>query len=184
MEHSLRGSVLVTLLLVGLAACSGPETSASEVSPPDPAPTHTVRKQLSASPVGDCGLLTQAEIEQAFGDALTVTRVSGRGARGGGCTVAMAQGEHSELGFKVGDRLAFELRKQDLQGQSGIRVEPIDLGAEAYLVNGANVIAVNADGHSISLGLTLIVMGRPLPLDADATAAGVTRLAASILGRI
>jgi hypothetical protein len=181
-------AAVVACSFAWLPACSGPEAplpggAAREGARPA-AVAATGQKADRPAAGGDCDLLTRAEIEQAFGGALTVTRVSGRGDRGSGCTVTMAQGEHSELVFQVGDRAAFDMRREGAEGQSRITSEPIDLGVEAYLLNGAQVIALDAEGRSVSLGLTLIVMGGALPVDEATVAAGVRGLAGKVLARL
>jgi hypothetical protein len=77
-----------------------------------------------------------------------VTRVSGRGARGSGCTVSIAE------------------------------------GTETYLVNGGQVIAVDAEGRSISLGLMLLVFDGNAPVPAAEVASGVQSLARLALERL
>lgn len=189
-------SFLVALSLctiVPLAACSGsgsqaPATTARDAqassAPATPAAgTPAPGTSATTAASGDCELLTQAEITEAFKGALTVTRMSGRGARGGGCTVSIAEGEGSQLVVQAGTRDDFEMRKKTYLGQD-LKVERLDIGAEAYLINGAQVIAVDAKGQSISLGLTLLVFGKELPVDAATVAGGVRKLGATAIGRL
>jgi hypothetical protein len=61
---------------------------------------------------------------------------------------------------------------------------PIALGQEAFLVNGAQVIALRDDGQSLSLGLTLIVFDAPVPLTEEEIRSGVESLAGSALVRL
>lgn len=180
------GTTVLICAIASLWGCSKPEAPSAEAGASAtvaPAASAEPAKAASKATTGDCDLLSQAEIEQAFGGALTVRGTSGRGGRGSGCTVTMAPGEASELVFQVGDRAAFEMRRDSVKGSS-VPVETIELGEEAYLLNGAQVIAVDAGGRSISLGLTLIVFGGPMPIEPDAVAAGVKELAAKVLERL
>jgi hypothetical protein len=181
------GTSVLICAIASLWGCSKPEAPSAEAGASAavaPASSAEPAKTAAKTATGDCDLLSQAEIEQAFGGALTVRGTSGRGERGGGCTVTLAQGEHSELVFQVGDRAVFEMRRDDARSQSGIPVEPIDIGVEAYLLNRAQVIAIDAEGRSISLGLTLLVFGGPMPIEADAVATGVRELAEKALARL
>ena len=176
---------MLVCAMVALWGCSKPE------APPTEAPTSApgavagaAASKPAAATVGDCDLLTREEIERAFGGTLTIRSTSGRGGRGSGCTVTMEQGEASELVLQVGDRAAFEMRRDSFLSQTSIPCEAIDLGVEAYLVNGAQVIAIDAGGRSVSLGLTLFVFGEPMPVERDAVAAGVKELAAKVFERL
>jgi hypothetical protein len=184
MKTALAALVTIASLTL-LAACSEPD-GASEVRTPATVTTEAPepRTGKAAKPAGDCDLLTTAEIEQAFDGKLQVKRISGNGERGRGCTVSIVQGEDSQLVFQVSSRQGFDALKQSYSAQSRISMEPIPVGAEAWLVNGAQVIAIDASERSINLGLMLIVFGEPLPLDKQTVASGVQTLAQTALGRL
>jgi hypothetical protein len=178
------------LVLALAAGCSGteqavPDRSTTGTAAPDAGSATAGRAPATPrAPGGDCDLLSEAEIAEAFGGALTVTRSSGHGERGAGCTVSIAEGEDGQLVFQAGNRAAFEARKQAYQSQSRIRAETLDVGEEAYLFNGAQVIAIDTRGQSISIGLTLFVVGGPMPIADQAVAAGLEDLAKRALDRI
>jgi len=187
---------LAPLSLIALGACSGPDDSAPVAgtqvagtpavasSPALERDTPATRNTASPASRGDCDLLSGAEIQQAFADALTVTRLSGHGGRDSGCTVSIAQGEESQLVVQAGGRDAFEARKQAYESQSRVTMEPVAIGVEAYLVNGAQVIAVDAQGRSINIGLMLLVFRGEPPIDAAGIAAGLQALARMALERL
>lgn len=62
--------------------------------------------------------------------------------------------------------------------------EPVPVGTEAYLVNGGQVIAVDAGGRSISVGLMLLVFDGNAPVPAAEVASGVQSLARLALERL
>jgi len=174
---------LASLTLV--SACSEPD---SDPTTSEPATASVKASQPAAAkpeqPAGDCDLLTAAEIEQAFAGTLQVKRISGHGERSRGCTVSIVQGEDSQLLFQIGARPDFEARKQSYSAQSGLSMEPIPVGTEGWLVNNAQVIAIDGSERSINLGLMLIVFGAPLPVDAQTVASGVETLARTALERL
>lgn len=133
------------------------------------------------APQGDCDLLSAAEITGAFEGRLSVKRAGGRGERGSGCTYDLAEVDEAQLILQAGDRNAFELRKENY---AGMPLEALDLGEEAWLVNGAQVIAVSAEGDSISLGLQLFTFGQPTPVDPAQARAGLESLARTALERM
>lgn len=181
---------LAALALMTLGACSGAEdgTSSAPAAPPSQpaaASLDTDRKnQASPDPRGDCDLLSVADIEQAFGDKLRVTRVSGRGARGNGCTVSIAEGADSQIVFQAGGQADYDARKETYLSQSQVTREPVPIGREAYLVNGSQVIAVDGEGRSISIGLMLLVFDGNAPATAAEVATGVQSLARLSLERL
>jgi hypothetical protein len=176
---------VVAVLLAGMAACSGPE------APPDSATSGTggavAAGSRASAPAGDCDLVSQQEVEAAFDGALTVTRMFGRGARGSVCTVYiaegtdLAEGRETQIVLQAGNRAVFDARKAAYQSQS---MEPIEIGTEAWLVNGAQVIAVRDDGGSISVGLMLMTFGTPSPVTPEAIASGVEDIARRALERL
>jgi hypothetical protein len=181
---------LAALALLALGACSAGQDSTS-TAPAAPttqasaASGDAVRNDKAESgPRGDCDLLSAAEIEQAFGNKLRVTRVSGRGARGSGCTVSIAEGTETQLVFQVGGQADYDARKETYLSQSRVTHEPVPVGTEAYLVNGGQVIAVDAEGRSISVGLMLLVFDGNAPVPAAEVASGVQSLARLALERL
>lgn len=184
---------LAALALLVFGACSGPGDGAppvttaapaqdSAATPPDGGDADRARG-AEAGPGGDCGLLSVTEIEQAFGNRLRVKRVSGSGSRGSGCTVSIAEGADSQLVFQAGGQADYDARKEAYLSQSRVTREPVSIGTEGYLVNGAQVIAVDADGRSISVGLMLLVFDGTAPVTAAEVAAGVQSLARLALER-
>ena len=172
------------LLLAALAACSPtsdappPATNAeTTASAPPPA-------AASAKPQGDCDLFSAEELSQAFDGRLRVHRAGGRGGRGSGCTYSLAGLEESQLVLQAGGPEQFDARKQSYSGQSGVAMEPLDLGREAWLVNKAQVIAVREDGGSVSLGLQLITFDQEPPVDESQARAGLEELARLALERL
>jgi hypothetical protein len=187
---SMKRSVVAVLSAVaffaGASACSGPEAPSPAASPAavTSAAAPAAQPAAKAAQTGDCDLVSQDEIEAAFGGALTVTRMSGRGARGSSCTISIAQGMETQLVIQAGNRAAFEARKEAYQSQSRIPMVPLEIGTEAYLVNGAQAIAVDDNDRSISVGLTLITVGAPTPITAEVAAAGVEEVTRKAFGRL
>jgi hypothetical protein len=187
-------TVLAALAMLTLGACSGADDGASPVpaapttqtaSPAPSARSQADRDAAAASgPRGDCDLLSVAEIEEAFGNRLRVTRVGGYGPRGNGCTVSIAEGTETQLVFQAGGQAAYDARKEAYRSQSSVTREPVSIGTEAYLVNGGQVIAVDAEGRSISIGLMLLVFNGQAPVTPTEVAAGVQSLARLALERI
>ncbi len=193
MTRTIQTGLAVLALLV-LGACSGAgdgtptvtaasPSQASSAAPPDGNGTDR-SPGTAAGPSGDCDLLSVTEIEQAFGHRLRVKRVSASGTRGSGCTVSIAEGADSQLVFQAGGQADYDARKEAYLSQSRVTREPVPIGAEAYLVNGGQVIAVDADGRSISVGLTLLVFDGNVPVTAAEVAAGVQSLAQLALERL
>lgn len=175
------------LLLATLAACS----PASEAPPPatgaDPA-ARAASAPPAAAPAakaqGDCDLISNEELSQAFDGRLSVRRAGGRGERGSGCTYTLAEVDESELVLQAGGLDQFNARKQSYSSQSGVAMEPLDIGREAWLVNNAQVIAVREDGGSVSLGLLLITFGQTPPVDKAQAREGLEELARLALERL
>jgi hypothetical protein len=180
-------TTLAAVSLAVLLGCSAPEddepAGAPAAAPPQERSASTKRQEAAPGPRGDCDLLSVEDIQQAFGGALTVKRVSGHGLRGSSCTVSLVEGEDGQLVFQAGNREAFDARKQAYQSQSQLSFEPVDVGIEGYLVNQAQVIAVDANGRSISIGLVLFVFGGGMPIDPDGVSTGLQSLARTALSR-
>lgn len=129
---------------------------------------------------GDCDLVSQQEIEEAFDGALIVKRMSGRGARGSGCTVSIDAGQ---IVLQAGNHAVFEARKAAYQAQAST-VPLGGIGTEAYLVNGAQVIAKGDNDRSISVGLMLMTIGTATPVSPEGVAAGVEEIAKAAFARM
>lgn len=174
--------------LATLGACSGSpapdEAAATGPAPIAAAPAPAATEAPKPEPQGDCDLLTAGEISAAFGGKLTVRRTSGYGHRGGSCTYSLAEVPDSQIILQAGDAAAHEAKRETYAGYRGVKMLPIALGKEAFLVNGAQVIALRGDGQSLSLGLTLIVFDAPVPLSEEEIRAGVESLAGSALDRL
>jgi hypothetical protein len=174
--------------LATLGACSGgpaPEDAAvAETAPTAVSPAPAASEASRPEPQGDCDLLTASEISAAFGGKLTVRRTSGRGSRGSSCTYTLAEVPDSQIILQAGDLAAHEAKREAYAGYRGVKMIELPIGKEAFLVNGAQVIALRDDGQSISLGLTLIVFDAPMPLTEEEIHAGVASLAGSALARL
>lgn len=178
------------LLLATLVACSqspAPERGAtpatgSAAESSDPAPARPGADETADR--GDCDLLAASEIADAFAGGLSVERAGGRGARGSGCTYSLAEVDEAQLILQTGNRDAFDQRKEAYAAQSAVSMEALELGQEAWLVNGAQVIAVTDGGDSVSLGLLMVVFDQPAPVDAAQTREGLTTLARTTLDRL
>ena len=174
--------------LATLGACSGSpapdDAAASGESPIAAAQAPAVTEAATPEPQGDCDLLTAGEISAAFGGRLTVHRTSGRGGRGSSCTYSLAEIPDSQIIVQAGDQAAHDAKRDNFAGYRGVQMIPIPLGQEAFLVNGAQVIALRDDGQSLSLGLTLIVFDAPVPLTEEEIRAGVETLAGNALSRL
>jgi len=180
-----------------LAACSD-EKAAATASPvaqaSEPAQRQAAAPTQSRSAAGkgesgkagqgDCDLLSAAELEAAFDGRLSFGRMSGRGPRGRGCTVVLGGDVEGQLIMQAGNRAAFETRKQSYSGQSSVRMEPVDLGVEAYRVNDYQIIVDAGDDRSLSLGLQVFFLGDSAPITAGEGAAGVEALTRQALARL
>lgn len=180
---------LATVVLVLSTACSPSSSQQDEPAlAKDDAPAtggEPGREAAAAAKApaqkGDCDLLSAAEITGAFEGRLSVTRAGGHGARGSGCTYDLAEANEAQLILQAGNRAAFDMRKENY---AGMPLEKLDWGEEAWLVNNAQVIAVSADGDSISLGLQLFTFGQPTPVDPAQARAGLESLARTALERM
>lgn len=175
------------LLLGALVACSpateAPPTEARGEAAP-PAASAQAGPAPAASAQGDCDLFSSDELREAFAGQLSARRASGRGGRGSGCTYSLAEVSESELVLQAGDQAAFDARKQAYSSQSGLGMEPLDIGREAWLVNGAQVIAVREDGASVSLGLMMITFNQPAPVSDEQVRDGLVQLSRLALERL
>lgn len=182
---------LAGFALALFAACSQSPAPAEEsadaatrVAPVSQSKPDGAGAREAAAAQGDCDLLAGVDIADAFAGRLSVKRAGSHGARGSGCTYDLAEVDESQLILQAGDRNAFEQRKQSYSSQSAIAMEPLDLGQESWLVNGAQVIAVADTGESVSLGLQMFTFGQPAPVDAAQTREALTALARTALERL
>lgn len=111
-------------------------------------------------------------------------RSGGHGGRGGSCTYDLAEVSESQLVVQAGDAGAYAARKESYAAQSGVPMEAIPLGKEAFLVNRAQVIVLDEDGQSLSLGLSIFTYDQPLPVEHEEIAAGLESLARTALDRM
>lgn len=181
-----RKATLATgLLALVLAACSDGNSSQSALA--DSASGTQSDTEVSQTPPqaaqGDCDLLDLDALAQTFAGKLTFTGLSGRGARGGGCTVSVAQGEESQVILQVGDAADYAARKDAYHSQ-GLKLVPVNLGREAFVVNDAQLIAIDNQNRSISLGLSLVVFSGEPPLSNEEAAAGIEKAGSEILANM
>ena len=185
------GSGLVFLTCMALAGCSAvDDTTASE----DAVQAATgIQVAKSTSPDirgseragrGDCALLRVEDIHAAFGGKLRVTGIEGGRERGSGCEYNLAGFDQGQILLQTGDRASYDMRREAARDQRGVTIEPLALGLEAHIINDAQVIAVDAQGRSISLGLVLIAFESPLPVTRDESAVAMEALAAGVLERL
>lgn len=178
-------TLATALLALGLSGCSGGNESQSATA--DSAGGPQGDAALSQSPPqaaqGDCDLLDPDTLERAFGSKLTFTGMSGRGERGGGCTVSVAQGEESQIILQVGDAEDYAARK-DAYGAQGLELTPVNLGREAFIVNDAQLIGIDDENRSISLSLSLVVFDGEPPLSGEEVAAGIEQAGGEVLANM
>lgn len=182
----------MSLFVFALAACSGggapADTPAADgmtsATAAAPTPDQPPGSDSAPTPNGDCDMLSGDEITAAFGGKLTVSRSSGRGERGSGCTYSIAEVAEGQLILQAGDEAAYLAKKQAYSNQSRVRLEPMALGKEAHLVNGAQAIALRDDGKSISLGLSLMAFDAPAPVTEEETRNGISLLAEKAMARL
>lgn len=178
-------SIATLTLSLLLAGCGGEDTEKGD------APITTRQATPSNGEVtvlerGDCDLFTQEELSEAFGEKLTFGKLVGYRGRGSSCTVSV-QGYEGEFILQAESREAFENRREtyfEYERQGSATMEPVDVGAEAYLLNNAQVIAIDAEGRAINTALQLFVFGEELPLSKEEFGAGVQAIARKALDRL
>jgi hypothetical protein len=181
---------VAAVTILSLAACSpsaepapvGPAVAASSEPGAGPATTESATTVPVAE--GDCDLLSAADVGRAFGGKLTVRKSSGRGTRGGGCTYSIAEVSESQLVVQVENEEGYAARKDAYARNSAVPMSAMTLGKEAFVVNGAQVIALREDGQAISLGLMLIVFNQPSPLTDEEVRSGMESLARTAFERM
>ncbi len=157
------------------------ETAAASVS----ARESTASPQDRESNRGDCDLITDAELDAAFGGKLSFRKLQGFGQRGRGCT-AVIVGVEGEFILQAQTRESFETRRDTYQtyvDQSSATMTPVDVGVEGYLVNNAQIIAIDDQGRSISVALQIFVFGGELPLTPQDTSTSLEVIARQALAR-
>lgn len=177
---------IAAFALATLSGCGGSSGDAPAAAAPTSATAPAMAPDRSTTPQaqGDCDLFSADEVRKAFNGLLSVRRAGGRGERGGGCTFQIAEVNESELVLQAGGQADFDARKQAYSSQSALKKEPLELGREAWLFNGAQVIAVREDGASISLGLLLITFNQPVPVTDEQVRDGLVDLAGLALDRL
>ncbi|WP_222564245.1 hypothetical protein [Novilysobacter antarcticus] len=185
---------IMSLCVFALAACSGggasTDTSAADgmasatAAASTPTPNESVMGDSAPTPQGDCDLLSADEIAAAFAGKLTVTRNSGHGERGGSCTYYIAEVPEGQLILQAGDEAAYLAKKESYSSYRGVKMEPMAFAKEAFLVNGAQAIALRDDGKSISLALSLVAFDTPVPVTPEEAGAGVSSLAEKVTARL
>ncbi len=183
---------IMALCALVLTACSGSgvpaDTPAADGTKSAAAaaatPSQSVTTDSAPAPKGDCDLLSADEITAAFAGKLTVVRTSGRGERGSSCTYSIAEVPEGQLILQAGDEAAYLAQKQSYSSYRGVKMEPMAFGKEAYLVNGAQAIALREDGKSISLALSLMAFNTPVPVTVEESGTGISLLAEKVLARL
>ena len=132
------------------------------------------------------GLLGRADIAEAFGGLLTVkdTTVAAMGDEVAGCMLFLDEGANNRINFNIGDAEDFASRKDSQMRQTGGTHEAFDAGTEAHAFNGINVIALNADGKSLSLGLSSAAIEEENLLTQEQSTTGLKLLAQRIMSRL
>ena len=185
------------LLALTLAACGN-----SEPSPPPaaatPAPAATTGQSTANKPeakpettqtdTGICDLLTQAEIVAAFGGQLEFgpPDLYGRGdSPYQTCQriiKAGIDGNHLQFGTTTeGTYLEYKKYEQ----MSSVKFEYLEgLGAEAFILNEAQLGIRVGDGRFLKASLQLISFGEALPIENEAVREGLIELGGLLLVRI
>jgi len=184
----LRGILPATLVLM-LAACGNSEPPPPAAATAAQPPAAASAKAASPAPAkeetagGMCAHLTAEEIADAFGGQLTFgpARESNRGA---GCQVPIKAGVDGN-NFAFGTTIEGNyLEYKKYERLSSVDFEYIEgLGAEAFLINGAQLGINVGDGRYLNLSVQLITMdGLPLPKEDIGT--GLQDLGRKLLDRL
>lgn len=176
----------LSLLVAGCGGGDAQESNAQGAQPSTaqsatPAPEPEAKREW-----GDCDLFTKDELNDAFGGHLTFGELSGYRGRGSGCTVTI-QGYEGEFTLQAISRDSFEHRREtytEYVRQGSTTMDVVNVGEEGYLINDAQVIAVNADGDAVNVGLLLIVFEDDLPMSREQVAIGVQMIAQKALDRL
>ncbi len=181
-----------TLALI-LTACGGDDSAAKDQTNQrtDIAAAGTPDRKSAASEQdkeinrGDCDLLTEAELDAAFGGKLSFGKFEGFRQRGSGCTVPTV-GIEGQFFLQAQTKDSFEAHRDTYQtyaDQSSATMAPVNVGVEGYIVNDAQIIAIDDQGRAISVALQLFVFGGDLPITKQESAHGVEAIARQALER-
>jgi|GEM_PF-3339525 len=185
--RSVLASFGLSLLLVGCG--DGGSTQESDTPAVQPSTAQQAAAQANDEPKrewGDCDLFTKEELTEAFGGRLTFGNLSGFRGRGSSCTVSV-QGYEGEFILQAESREAFENRRETYKEyvrQGSATMEAATVGAEAYVINNAQVIAIDSEGRAINVALQLFVFGDDLPMSPEQVAVGVETIAQKALDRL
>lgn len=184
----------VLVLAAALVGCGGQNTdpagqmnqieNPSEVTTPRKTNATTGPEQKVNR--GDCDLFTEAELGAAFGGKLSFGKFQGYRQRGSGCTAPVI-GYEGQFILQAESKESFELRRDTYEGyveQESASMASVDLGVEAYIINDAQIIAIDDQGRAISVALQLFVFGSELPVTKHESALGVEVIARNALGRL
>lgn len=132
------------------------------------------------------GLLGSADVAEAFDGLLTVkdTTVAAMGEEVAGCMLFLDEGANIRINFNIGDAEDFASRKDSQMRQTGGTHEAFDAGTEAHVFNGINVIALNAEGKSLSMGLSSAAIDEENLLTQEQSTTGLKLLAQRIMSRL
>ncbi len=132
------------------------------------------------------GLLSRADIEEAFDGVLTVqsTTVAAMGGDIAGCLIQIEEGINNRLNLTVADQETFLTRKEAQMRASGGRQDTLDVGAEGYVFDGVYAIALLEDGRSVSLGISPKVVSEENILTPEQGAEGLGILTDRIVSRL
>lgn len=179
---------LALALALALSGCSAAD-NASAQAPAAPASqrvsTDDASSKAMAAKAGACGLLNSDDIQQAFAGKLTVLRTSPHHGNDAACSWYLVEGREQEnfISLGIGDTESFDFLKSQFVTPGKTPTKPIAIGREAYLVNGAEIIAIDQAGHSLRLAAQLIFFGEPSPISKEALAKGLEDLANLTLER-
>lgn len=176
----------LSLLVAGCSGGDAQESDATGAQRPTAQEATPSAKPQAKREWGDCDLFTKEELTDAFGGHLTFGYLSGYRGRGSGCTVTV-QGYEGEFILQAISRDAFEHRREtytEYVRQGSTTMDAVNVGEEAYLINDAQVIAINSDGGAVNVGLQLIVFGDDLPMSREQVAIGVQTISQKALHRL
>lgn len=171
----LKAAFLAAAMMPLVVSCSGN------------APGDAVAATDGAAAGQECGgMLGSADVAEAFGGLLTVgnATVAAMGNEVAGCMIFLEQGANNRINFNIGDAEDFASRKDAQMRQTGGTHEAFDAGTEAHIFNGIYVIARNADGASLSMGLSSAAIEEENLLTHEQSAAGLKLLAQRIMSRL
>lgn len=182
-------SLVALSLSILPAGCSDGNPNTDDTSPSIQMTSKQTSPQSSSetkSEQGDCDLFTREELTAAFADKLEFGKLTGFRGRGSSCTVSI-EGYEGEFILQAESREAFETRRDtyiDYEKQGSAKVMSVDVGSEAYLVNNAQVIAIDTQGRALNVALQLFVFDGELPITREESAEGVQAIARKALTRL